>query len=52
MIYSEIGIKWGVIVIDCLSYSWSDWWAGISVQDTNPFLEHSIGAHCQHKFFC
>lgn len=43
-------IKQGVIITACMVYSWSHRWTGISVQEMNPFLEHSIGAHHQHKF--
>ena len=38
------------IVTALMAYSWSRWWAEISAQETNPFLEHSIGTHHEPKF--
>lgn len=46
----EMRMKWGGIVTALVAYSWSQWWAEISAQETNPFLEHSIGTHHQPKF--
>ena len=46
----EMRMKGGGIVTALTAYSWSQWWAEISAQETNPFLEHSIGTHHQPKF--